>query len=747
MGTKELITDQEKLAEFVELIEHAKTVAEAPNPDRHGIDFEKIWPLFFSFKSGGRRKLKDLAEQLGSDICNTKTQKHKTAADRFYLSLKGCQLFLQSIHTNRGKQHLELLTKVTGVCLPLPVQSACDINVKLKHFFDAVVLSADSHPIDFDDVWPLAGFTRKDTAIKKMKTLALNAELKQVGVVANRKVLKLTLTGLKRFCFGVPTDQAKKLLAYYLRLEKAGAFAANVATHVATHVATDASTAETHAPSAPAESAAASVTDASTAETCVVSGAQSASVEATAPSATDAPAAETHAASGAPRVENDDTILSDDLKREMEPYFQEFIHSTETHPVDFDMAWQWLGYATKANAKRLLKLAELKKEIVLIASDKHFFNGGQNREIIKMTVDGFKTLCHRAQTSKGRLVFRFYLDLEKAAAVATDAPAAESTGQLCVSTEPIADDTKAEMEQYFRGYIASTDRFPIDFDTVWPWLGYSRKDNAKRLLKLPELEGEIIFLNVEGNSGEGIGDSAAQNSGAGRPTEIIKMTVDGFKIVCLIAQTDRARIVRQHYLMLEKSVHALKRAIDTGEVALTPGEAARKRARVEAAEDRQEALAIAEHEHRLAELKAGTAARVAELQLTAIKDQRSVIDVYRDSLGELDGRDKIVLKDLTKRMLNPTSTLAHVVPTNQLAVTGGATPQEISIQIVAVELGVPVANHASAIGRAMARRYRERYNKEPTKRRVLYHGRPLDENAYFDTDRDLMVAAIKEVVQ
>ena len=605
MGTKELITDQEKLAEFVELIEHAKTVAEAPDPDRHGIDFEKIWPLFFSFKSGGRRKLKDLAEQLGSDICNTKTQKHKTAADRFYLSLKGCQLFLQSIHTNRGKQHLELLTKVTGVCLPLPVHSACNINAKLKHFFDAVVLSADSHPIDFDDVWPLAGFTRKDTAIKKMKTLALNAESKQVGVVANRKVLKLTVTGLKRFCFGVPTDQAKKLLAYYLRLEKTGAFATNVATHVAT----DASTAETHAPSAPVESAAASVTDASTAETCVASGAPSASVEATAPSATDAPTAESHAP--IVPIATTDITLPDDLKRQMEPYFQGFIHSSESHPVDFDMAWQWLGYSTKASAKRKLEMPELKKEILLNTSVERVGHGGQNRE-------------------------------------------------------------------------------------------------------------EIM------------------------------MTVEGFKIMGMVTQTDRGSQVRRYYLDLEKSVHALKRAIDTGEVALTPGETARKRARVEAAEDRQEALAIAEHEQRLAELKAGTAARVAELQLTTLKDQRSAIDVYRDSLGDLDGRDKIVLKDLVKRMLNPAALAdAHVVPTNQLAVTGGGggAPQEISIQVVAVELGVPVANHASAIGRAMARRYRERYSKEPTKRRVLYHGRPLDENSYFDTDRDLMVAAIKEVVK
>ena len=46
----------------------------------------------------------------------------------------------------------------------------------------------------------------------------------------------------------------------------------------------------------------------------------------------------------------------------------------------------------------------------------------------------------------------------------------------------------------------------------------------------------------------------------------------------------------------------------------------------------------------------------------------------------------------------------------------------------------------------MARLYRAKHGKEPDKRRVIFKGRPIDENAYFEPDADLMEEAIKEVL-
>lgn len=74
------------------------------------------------------------------------------------------------------------------------------------------------------------------------------------------------------------------------------------------------------------------------------------------------------------------------------------------------------------------------------------------------------------------------------------------------------------------------------------------------------------------------------------------MSVDGFKKFCMLTQTDRGRLVWQCYLDLERKVNALKRAVDTGEVNLVQGDTAKKRARIEAKEDRDEDLAIMQHQ-------------------------------------------------------------------------------------------------------------------------------------------------------
>jgi hypothetical protein len=40
---------------------------------------------------------------------------------------------------------------------------------------------------------------------------------------------------------------------------------------------------------------------------------------------------------------------------ELKERFEEIVQSAEEFPVDFDDAWQWIGYSTKGNALRVLK--------------------------------------------------------------------------------------------------------------------------------------------------------------------------------------------------------------------------------------------------------------------------------------------------------------------------------------------------------------------------------------------------------
>ena len=65
----------------------------------------------------------------------------------------------------------------------------------------------------------------------------------------------------------------------------------------------------------------------------------------------------------------------------------------------------------------------------------------------------------------------------------------------------------------------SSDRFPVDFDDAWVWLGYSRKDNALRAFLSMEFEAETdfaILLINEGNS----------EASEGRPSQDYRLTVD-----------------------------------------------------------------------------------------------------------------------------------------------------------------------------------------------------------------------------
>jgi hypothetical protein len=69
-----------------------------------------------------------------------------------------------------------------------------------------------------------------------------------------------------------------------------------------------------------------------------------------------------------PMINQNLALFTQDLASDL--YFSE-----EEFPVDFEMAWQWLGYSTKANAKRVL-IKNFSQEddfkITLIRSDEAF---------------------------------------------------------------------------------------------------------------------------------------------------------------------------------------------------------------------------------------------------------------------------------------------------------------------------------------------------------------------------------------
>jgi len=85
--------------------------------------------------------------------------------------------------------------------------------------------------------------------------------------------------------------------------------------------------------------------------------------------------------------------------------------------------------------------------------------------------------------------------------------------------------------------------FIVDFVNVWKWLGFNKKDKAKKLLELyfkPDIEYKVLLLHKGEQKGRG-----------GHNKETILLTIKTFKSLCLKACTKKADQIHEYYLKLE----------------------------------------------------------------------------------------------------------------------------------------------------------------------------------------------------
>ena len=116
--------------------------------------------------------------------------------------------------------------------------------------------------------------------------------------------------------------------------------------------------------------------------------------------------------------------------------------------------------------------------------------------------------------------------------------------------------------------------FVINFDTVWKWLGFTRKDNAKRILDkhfTKDIDYNIVFLQTEENLVEpappiggaaveeknidcvgGFPEVAGKPNIGGRPIEKIMLNINCFKKLCLKANTKKADEIHNYYIKIEE---------------------------------------------------------------------------------------------------------------------------------------------------------------------------------------------------
>lgn len=93
--------------------------------------------------------------------------------------------------------------------------------------------------------------------------------------------------------------------------------------------------------------------------------------------------------------------------------------------------------------------------------------------------------------------------------------------------------------------IDSGDRFPVDFDLAWVWLGYKRRFDAERKM-----------LKHFGLNADYASDGASTPSTGGKSVEKYRLSVDAFKMMGMMAGTEKGREVREYFLECERIAKA-----------------------------------------------------------------------------------------------------------------------------------------------------------------------------------------------
>lgn len=112
----------------------------------------------------------------------------------------------------------------------------------------------------------------------------------------------------------------------------------------------------------------------------------------------------------------------------------------------------------------------------------------------------------------------------------------------------------------YLNYNSKTD-FVIDFDSVWKWLGFERKEFCKRVLTkhfiqdtdykifTKETSEKTILLQVEENK--------IREETRGRKTEQILLNINSFKKLCLKSNTKKANEIHDYFIKLEEIYHEI----------------------------------------------------------------------------------------------------------------------------------------------------------------------------------------------
>jgi phage anti-repressor protein len=112
--------------------------------------------------------------------------------------------------------------------------------------------------------------------------------------------------------------------------------------------------------------------------------------------------------------------------------------------------------------------------------------------------------------------------------------------------------------------VNSVDEFPIDFDLAWKWLGFSRKDSAKRSLSRCGFIPGIDYYVVSPPDGGDLNSTYQENIenidislDKSDSSQQIVLNVECFKSWGMMAATQNGKEVRKYFLQCERKMKQL----------------------------------------------------------------------------------------------------------------------------------------------------------------------------------------------
>lgn len=97
--------------------------------------------------------------------------------------------------------------------------------------------------------------------------------------------------------------------------------------------------------------------------------------------------------------------------------FYKLFHNKDIHShekiIDLEIIAKWLGTHKHKLKKTLLQSYQKNIDYIIKKTPKTKSKGGQNREIILVTIDCFKMICQSTKSVKGKEVRRYFIEVEK----------------------------------------------------------------------------------------------------------------------------------------------------------------------------------------------------------------------------------------------------------------------------------------------------------------------------------------------